>query len=188
MTIRRTAKAVGCPAWEHSNPLVAAGALAQYRVQLSHDEIVVYANNSMDHKVLRRLFTMFALFCALICALSVAQGNLWAPLFLLGNSALVVFALRSVMRRCQAADSISVHGQTLIGRQNRQAHQRQMVFPLAWVQLMVEHPRAECRVHLRAHGESMEMGSFLNREQRERLAEQLRTFLDLAKARAVSTL
>lgn len=188
MTTRTTAKATALPSWEHVNSRLAVGALAQYRAQASADQLVIYANNSMDFMLLRRLFRAFALFCALICALSVLQGNIWAPIFLLLNGVMVAFAMRAVMRRCQAADSVTVRGRDLIARQNRLGRQHEVVFPLAWVRLMVEHPRAESRVHLRVHSESMEIGSFLNREQRERMAEQLKTFLDLAKARAVSTL
>ena len=188
MTTRTTAKATALPSWEHVNPRLPVGALAQYRAQASVDELVIYANSSMDFMLLRRLFRAFALFCVLICALSVLQGNIWAPIFLALNGVLVAFAMRAVMRRCQAADCVLVRGRELLARQNRQGRQHEVVFPLAWVRLMVEHPRAECRILLIAHGESMEIGSFLNREQRERLVEQLKTFLDLAKARAVSTL
>lgn len=188
MSARFDAHASARPKWTHVNPRVSADALAQYRMHATEQELVVFANSSMDAQVAWRVFRAFAFFCICICAFSVAQGNIGAPLFLLLNGALVMLALRSVQRRCQAHDQVLVQGADLIGRQIRFTQQAEVVFPLAWVQLMVEHPGAECRTYLRARGEWMEIGSFLNREQRERLAEQLKTFLDLAKARAVSTL
>lgn len=187
-TPSRAGSEVEIPSWTHVNSRLPEQALAQFRVYHSADELIIYANSSIDERMLRRIFVVFALFCTCICALSVWQGNVAAPPFLVLSIAIVAGALRAVRHRCGASDRLSVRRDSLFASQIRAAGQREVVFSLAWVRLMVEHPRAECRIHLRAHGESMEIGGFLNSEQRKRLAEQLKTFLDLAKARAVFTL
>jgi uncharacterized membrane protein len=124
-----------------------------------------------------------------VCAFSWFQGNVWAPVFLLLDLGIVALALRHVYRRSQQWDELEIDGSELKVRCCRAGNASKQAFLLGWVKLeCTQAVRGGCKLCLQSHGKSVEIGSFLNSLQRERLRLRLMEFLDLAKSRALSTL
>jgi uncharacterized membrane protein len=81
-----------------------------------------------------------------------------------------------------------VDSQHVILRIERGAREQIYRFHLGWIRINLVQIDNQTRIWLSASGQSAQFGSFLNMQQRASLALQVESFLDLAKARALSTL
>ena len=170
------------------NPLIAPGALAQFNGFASDDEFTISANRSISNAGLKKIFFTFVFVCLVVAGFSYTQGNVLVPMFVVLDLAIVCGAIFAVARACSASDSIFVQASTgkLLVRSIRKSAESQQAFSIAWVRLQIEGNLDAPRIYLAASGSSVEIGSFLNHEQRVSLANQLKGFLELAKARALN--
>jgi uncharacterized membrane protein len=190
MTTRSTAGiAHAVDAWEHTNPLMEKGALAKFNHRFALNELQVWANRSISYSALKKLLVCFAALCILVSSFSFLQGNVLAPIFMCVDFAIVALAIMAIARRAHARDTLSIEdAQLVVVRIERGAHTQIYQFPLGWLRFNLSQGDNETRIWLSASGQSAQFGSFLNIEQRASLALQVESFLDLAKARALSTL
>jgi uncharacterized membrane protein len=189
MTTRSTAEtAQAIPGWEHCNPLLEKGALAKFNHSLSANALQVWANRSISYGALKQLLFCFAALCILVSTFSFLQGNVLAPIFMCVDFGIVALALSAIVRSAHARDTLSIDAQQVILRIERGAKEQIYRFHLGWIRINLARDDNQTRIWLSASGQSAQFGSFLNMEQRASLALQVESFLDLAKARALSTL
>ena len=171
-----------------ANPLIARGALAVFNGCATEYEFTISANRSISNSGLRKLFIAIVCVCLAVAGVSYFQGNVLVPMFVLIDLAIICMAVFAVARASTATDILYVDDQAgllwvrSIGKRSR----TQQSFNIRWVRLQIEGPLDARRIYLTASGHSVEIGSFLNHEQRVSLANQLKSFLELAKARALN--
>ena len=168
------------------NPLIAPGALAHFNGVATDDEFTISANRSISDAGLKKIFATLVFVCCVVAGFSYAQGNVLVPVFVALDLAIVCSAIFAVARACTASDSLRLdsHNRLLV-RSIRKRVVSQRSFNVSWVRLQMDGPIDAPRIYLTASGSSVEIGSFLNHEQRVSLANQLKSFLELAKARAL---
>lgn len=170
------------------NPLISPGALGNFNGSASDSEFTIAANRSISNSALKKIFVAVLAICMVVAGFSYSQGNVWVPVFVVIDLSIVCFAVLAVARACTASDALIIDSSNklLSVRSNRNRACSQCTFILAWVQLRTVGPNTAPRIYLIASGNSVEVGSFLNHEQRVSLASQLIRFLELAKARALN--
>ncbi len=177
---------LGDAVWE--NALIARGALAIFNGCATEHEFIVSANRSISNSGLKRFFIALACVCLAVAGVSYLQGNVLVPMFVIIDLAIICTAILAVARASTATDTLYVDDAAgllwvrAIGKRSR----TQQSFNIRWVRLQIEGPIDARRIYLTASGRSVEIGSFLNHEQRVSLANQLKSFLELAKARALN--
>ena len=177
---------LGDAVWE--NPLIARGALAVFNGCASEHEFSVSANRSISRSGLKRFFIALACVCLAVSGVSYLQGNVLVPMFVTIDLAIICAAVLAVARASTATDTLSVDdaaGLLWVHSTGKRSSARQS-FNIRWVRLQIGGPIDARRIYLTASGHSVEIGSFLNHEQRVSLANQLKSFLELAKARALN--
>jgi len=177
---------LGEAVWE--NPLITPGTLAHFNGFTTDTEFTVSANRSISNLALKKIFFALACACLVVAGFSFTQGNVLVPVFVLIDLAIVCVAILAVAQASTACDRLVVDpGRKLLSvRTTRKHSTSQQSFNVAWVRLQIEGPISAPRIYLTASGNSVELGSFLNHEQRVSLANQLMSFLELAKARALN--
>jgi uncharacterized membrane protein len=170
--------------WE--NPLLAPGALAKFNADSSPAEFKISANKSITDLGVKKILAGLVVLSSLVAAFSFAQGNVLAPLFTLIDLSVVCLAMFAVASANTANDVVRLDtaANQLIVRSNRHNYSVESVFNLGWVSMQIEGVGAASHIFLGASGKRVEIGSFLNTEQRASLKTQLNAFLELAKTRA----
>ena len=177
---------LGDAVWE--NPLIKPGTLANFNGYSTDTEFAVSTNRSISDSALRKIFLTLIIVCVMVAAFSFTQGNVLVPVFVIIDLAIVGGAILAVAQASNARDALIVDfdSKQLLVRTTRKRSTTQRAFSIAWVRLKIEDPISAPRIYLTASGNSVEIGSFLNHEQRVSLANQLTSFLELAKARALN--
>lgn len=177
---------LGDAVWE--NPLIAHDALAIFNGCASEHEFTVSANRSISNSGLKRFLAALTCVCIAVAGISYLQGNVLVPMFVVIDLAIICTAVLAVARASTATDTLYVDDQagTLTVRSIGKRFTTQRSFNIRWVRLQIDGPLDAQRIYLTASGHSVEIGSFLNHEQRVSLANQLKSFLELAKARALN--
>lgn len=159
--------------------------------------IQVYPNRSLSAPALQRILAFFFAACAVVAVFSWAQGNFWAPIFALLNVSAVALGLRAAWRASQACDLLfcayvsdatsTRQIERLIVENRRGRHAVRCEFDPLWAQVVQQaHTGGPARLLLISHGRSVELGSFLNADQRETLSVKIKEFLRKARERAIS--
>ena len=159
--------------------------------------IQVYPNRSLSTPALQRILAFFFAACAVVAAFSWAQGNIWAPIFALGNVAAVAAGLRAAWRASEACDLVfctyvsdatsTRQTQRLVVENRRGQRTVRCEFDPLWARVVQQaRTGGPARLLLISHGRSVELGSFLNADQRETLSVKIKEFLRKARERAVS--
>ena len=172
--------------WE--NPLIAPGALALFNGFATESELTISANQSISNSGVKKILIALVSVCLLVAGFSYAQGNVWVLFFVILDLAIVCAAVLALAGARTASDSLFVDdcaGLLLVRSTNKRTTSQQ-TFNISWVRLQVEGPLEARRIYLTASGRSVEIGSFLNHEQRVSLLDQLKSFLELAKARVLN--
>jgi len=130
-------------------------------------------NRSLSRRGLRRLIVVLVALALITAELGAWQGNVFAPLFALVESAAMAIALSVAWRagdRCEriTLDESSLEVQSLPGR-------RCTRFQPYWVRVRVE--SGDGRVLLSSHGRDLEIGAFLGQPERAELAKRLTVLL-----------
>jgi len=130
-------------------------------------------NRSLSRRGLRRLIAVLVALALTTAELGAWQGNVFAPLFALVESAAMAIALSVAWRagdRCEriTLDESSLEVQSLPGR-------RCTRFQSCWVRVQLD--TGNGRLVLTSHGRDLEIGAFLAATERVELAKRLRVLL-----------
>lgn len=130
-------------------------------------------NRSLSRRGLRRLIAVLVALALTTAELGAWQGNVFAPLFALVESAAMAVALSVAWRagdRCEriTLDESSLEVQSLPG-------QRCTRFQPCWVRVQLD--TGDGRLVLTSHGRDLEIGAFLAATERAELAKRLRVLL-----------
>ena len=130
-------------------------------------------NRSLSRRGLRRLIVVLVALALTTAELGAWQGNVFAPLFALVESAAMAVALSVAWRagdRCEriTLDESSLEVQSLPGR-------RCTRFQACWVRVRLD--TGNGRLVLTSHGRDLEIGAFLAATERVELAKRLRVLL-----------
>jgi len=130
-------------------------------------------NRSLSRRGLRRLIVVLVALALTTAELGAWQGNVFAPLFALVESAAMAVALSVAWRagdRCEriTLDESSLEVQSLPGR-------RCTRFQPYWVRVRLD--TGDGRLVLSSHGRDLEIGAFLAAAERVELARRLRVLL-----------
>jgi len=121
-----------------------------------------------------RLFVLLAVIPVLI-GIGFSLIGLWVVFPFVGLELLALgYAFYYI--GCHASDyeSITIDNDRLVVEQRSYKQIRQFVFNPYWAQVAVsDAPNGDLQLHLRSHGKRVEVGSYMNNEQRAALAEQL---------------
>jgi uncharacterized membrane protein len=198
--------------WEHINPLLGPDGLASFNGTLDENALTVCANQSISWFGVKKILKAFSALCIAISAFSVLQGNVMAPIFLLVNLAIVSIALTLAAKATETSDSLCLESD--FSRPARESTHTEAAFLSGsvvqnvrlqlvrtragrvaapqllsgWVRCEMQNTDGDIHVCLRTSATIVEIGSFLNTEQRKRMGAQVKTFIDLANARVISTL
>jgi uncharacterized membrane protein len=130
-------------------------------------------NRSLSRRGLRRLIVVLVVLVLTTAELGALQGNVFAPLFALVESAAMAVALSVAWRagdRCEriTLDESSLEVRSLPGR-------RSVRFQSYWVRVRME--TGNGRLLLSSHGRDLEIGAFLAESERVVLSEKLKVLL-----------
>ena len=130
-------------------------------------------NRSLSRRGLRRLIVVLVALALTTAELGAWQGNVFAPLFALVESAAMALALSVAWRagdRCEriTLDETSLEVQSLPGR-------RCTRFQSYWVRVRLD--TGNGRLLLSSHGRDLEVGAFLAAAERVELAKRLTVLL-----------
>ena len=140
---------------------------------LHHVTIWLRPNRVLSRRGLRRLIMILAALALITAELGAWQGNVFAPLFALVESAAMAIALSVAWRagdRCEriTLDETSLEVHSLPGR-------RCVRFPSYWVRVRLE--TGNGRLLLSSHGRDLVIGAFLAEGERAELAKKLKALL-----------
>jgi uncharacterized membrane protein len=132
-------------------------------------------NRALSRRGLRRLIVVLAALALTTAGLGAWQGNVFAPLFALVESAAVAVALSVAWRAGDRSERItldasSLEVQSLPGR-------RRMRFQAYWVRVLLEPGDGRQRLLLSSHGRELEIGVFLAEQERVELSRKLKVLL-----------
>ena len=132
-------------------------------------------NRALSRRGLRRLIMVLAALALTTAGLGAWQGNVFAPLFALVESAAVAIALSVAWRAGVRSERItldesSLEVQSLPGRSRTS-------FQSYWVRVLLEPGDGHQRLLLSSHGRKLEIGVFLAEVERVELSERLKVLL-----------
>lgn len=108
------------------------------------------------------------------------QGNVFAPLFAMVESAALVAALAVTWRSGERSERITVDARLL--QLEWLPGRRRTQFQTYWVRVQWRGGPGRHRLFLASHGREVEVGAFLGEEERAELSQQLKVLLARAKA------
>jgi uncharacterized membrane protein len=132
-------------------------------------------NRTLSRRGLRRLIVVLVALALITAGLGAWQGNVFAPLFALVESAAVAVALSVAWRAGDRSERItldasSLEVQSLPGR-------RSVRFQSYWVRVLLEPGNGRQRLLLSSHGHELEIGAFLAEQERVELSKKLMVLL-----------
>lgn len=132
-------------------------------------------NRALSRRGLRRLIVVMVTLALTTAELGAWQGNVFAPLFALVESAAVAYALRVAWRAGDRSERITIDAsslevQSLPGR-------RCTRFQSYWVRVLLEPGDGRHRLLLSSHGHKLEIGAFLAEQERAELSMKLMVLL-----------
>jgi len=132
-------------------------------------------NRALSRRGLRRLIVVLVALALITAGLGAWQGNVFAPLFALAESAAVAVALSVAWRAGDRSERItldasSLEVQSLPGR-------RSVRFQSYWVRVLLEPGNGRQRLLLSSHGHELEIGAFLAEQERVELSKKLMVLL-----------
>lgn len=111
-------------------------------------------------------------------AIGLALQGFWPILPFAGAELLALAAaLYCVAVRGTASEVVSVQAYTIEVEKGRRKLEQRWEFPRAWAQIRLVRPRVAwypSRLVICSHGRQVELGGFLNEDERRRLASELR--------------
>ncbi|MFA6229105.1 MAG: DUF2244 domain-containing protein [Rhodanobacter sp.] len=132
-------------------------------------------NRALSRRGLRQLIMVMVGLALATASLGAWQGNVFAPLFALVESAAMAYALSVAWRAGDRGERItldetSVEVQLLPSRQC-------VRFPSHWVRVLLDMGNGRQRLLLTSHGRNLEIGAFLGDQERVELSKKLKVLL-----------
>ncbi|MHB1271905.1 MAG: DUF2244 domain-containing protein [Rhodanobacter sp.] len=132
-------------------------------------------NRTLSRRGLRRLIVVLVALALTTAGLGAWQGNVFAPLFALVESAAMTCALCAAWRAGGRSERItldasSLEVQSLPGRSSRR-------FQSYWVRVLLEPGNGRHCLLLSSHGHKLEIGAFLTEQERVELSGKLMVLL-----------
>ena len=128
-------------------------------------------NRTLSRRGMRRLIVVLVLLALTTAGLGAWQGNVFAPLFALIESAAVAAALSAAWRAGDRSERITLDAWSLEVRSL--PDQRCLRFQSYWVRVLLERGEGHQRLLLAAHGRKWEIGAFLADQERVELSGKL---------------
>lgn len=149
-------------------------------IDIQHDaqqlRFVLRPNQSISWRGLRLFFAALCV-VSLSIALALTLLGFWPVLPFAGLEMLAVGAgLYAVARRGQVREVIYIDPQSVRIERGREAPDQQWQLARTWAKVVLERCPKQwypSRLLIRSHGRSIEIGSFLNEDERQRLAHEL---------------
>lgn len=132
-------------------------------------------NRVLSLRGLRRLIMMLAALALTTAGLGAWQGNVFAPLFALVESAAVAVALTVAWHAGDRGERITLDETSLEVRSL--PGQRRTCFQSHWVHVRLRPGRGRYRLVLASHGREVEIGAFLADGERTELSRKLMVLL-----------
>jgi len=144
---------------------------------------VLQPNRSLNARgFLIFLFSLFAVYAAI--GIPFALMGLWLILPFAGVELLAIgFCLRIAMVRSNQREVITVDGDEVTVESARPSLRNHRTFKRTWVQVRLvssTHRWYPSRLTIGSHGSAIEVGSFLNEEERQEFAAELKRVVGLA--------
>lgn len=142
---------------------------------LSGATIWLKPNRALSRRGLRRLIVVLVSLVLMTAVLGAWQGNVFAPLFALLESAAVAIAFRVAWRAGDRSeritiDTASLDVHSLPGRRSTR-------FQTYWLRVLLERGDRRHRLLLSSHGCVLEIGAFLAESERIALSKKLMALL-----------
>ena len=141
-----------------------------------HWQIVIRPNRSLTRRQLQLVFVGIATFCLGIASVFAVLG-MWPVLPFAGAEVIAVgvgFYLSAMGGR--EMEVVSVDSDKVAVEKGRRQVRQRWELQRAWAQIRLLPPRIRrypTRLVIRSHGSEVELGGFLNEEERQRLAGEL---------------
>lgn len=132
-------------------------------------------NRSLSRRGLRRLIMALVVLALTTAGLGAWQGNVFAPLFALVESAAMAYALRVAWRAGERSERITVDASSMVIRSL--PSRRTIRFQSHWVRVLLEEGNGRHRLLLSSHGHNLEIGAFLADQERIELSRKLMVLL-----------
>lgn len=132
-------------------------------------------NRALSRRGLRRLIVVLVSLVLMTAVLGAWQGNVFAPLFALFESAAVAIAFRVAWRAGDRSERITIDTTSL--DVHSLPSQRSMHFQAYWVRVLMEPGDRRHRLLLSSHGCVLEIGAFLAESERVVLSKKLMALL-----------
>jgi uncharacterized membrane protein len=132
-------------------------------------------NRALSRRGMRYLIGWLVLLVAMTAGLGAWQGNVFAPLFALVESAAMIWALGLAWRSGNRSERITLDDASLEVRSLPGRHRAS--FQSYWVRVRLAPGHDRHRLLLRSHGRELEIGSFLAEEERAAVAGKLKLLL-----------
>ncbi|MCB1635587.1 MAG: DUF2244 domain-containing protein [Xanthomonadales bacterium] len=142
--------------------------------------VVARPNRSATPRLLALVFVALALVSAVVVVFSVRQGNIWAPPFALVNLLAFGGCLALAWRRGDDEDRVSILDDRVEVTRSRRQQTERCEFNVHWVRVWLTsgtRPREHKRLLIGSHGRAIELGAFLNDEERSAFLAGLRDAL-----------
>ena len=155
-------------------------------VQVEPFTLDVRPNRSITAAGLKGFFAVMAMTSLTVAIFSLAQGNVFAPAFAVLELSLLAFCLRLVWVGLNRGERIVFGEGSVDVERDREGLVAR--FNPYWVRVVSEAgatPTDRRRLLLTSHGRSIEVGAFLNEEDRSRLEERLKGLIAARRAPAV---
>ncbi len=132
-------------------------------------------NRTLSRRGLRRLIMVLVALALITAGLGAWQGNVFAPLFALVESAAVAVALSVAWRAGDRSERITLDTSSL--EVQSLPSRRSTCFQSYWVRVMLEPGNGRQRLLLSSHGRELEIGAFLAEQERVELSKKLMVLL-----------
>lgn len=140
-------------------------------------------NRALSRRGLHRLIMVMVALALATASLGAWQGNVFAPLFALVESAAMAYALSVAWRAGDRGERITLDGTSV--EVQLLPSRRCVRFPSHWVRVLLDTGNGRQRLLLTSHGRNLEIGVFLGDQERVELSKKLKVLLtDATDSRA----
>ncbi len=154
---------------------------ATYDPEATTCRYVLRPNRSLSWTQAKVCFAIISSVC-LVVAVGFTLLGLWPILPFAGlELAILGYCFYRCARRAERREVVSINEQTVEVAAGRHEPEKQWTFPRAWTRVRIQRPTVNwypSRVILGSHGRGVEIGGFLNEEEKRGLATKLQHSLD----------
>ncbi len=137
-------------------------------------------NRALSRRGLHRLIMVMVVLALATASVGAWQGNVFAPLFALVESAAMAYALSVAWRAGDRGERITLDGTSV--EVQLLPSRRCVRFPSHWVRVLLDTGNGHQRLLLTSHGRNLEIGAFLGDQERVELSKKLKVLLADATA------